>query len=95
MEGKGKNCVRGASTLCSTVHEHKREENPTLGGSLCPRPLASPKMDWPLGPGLIARQVHGQGGAYIDATGLKLAQTPHHPNRSSLTRVLGDPLETR
>ena len=39
---------------------------------------------WLAGPGPVAGplEVHGQGGAYVGAMGLKLAQTPHHPNRS-------------
>ena len=50
---------------------------------------------WPAGPGPLARplQVHGQGGTYVGAMGLKLAQTPpHYPNRSRPARVLGGPL---
>ena len=38
----------------------------------------------PAGPGPLARplEVRGQGGTYVGSMGLKLAQAPHHPNRS-------------
>ena len=51
----------------------------------------------PAGPDPLARplEVHGQGGTCVGAMGLKLAQTPHHPNRSRPARVLGGPLIPR
>ena len=44
---------------------------------------------WPVGPGPLARplEVHGQGGTCVGAMGLKLARTPHHPNRSRPARA--------